>query len=303
MQTAEADPRDSLPLAERIRRQRLSETISDELVQQAEEVRQEKVAQLRERLECHKAEWGQCPADLVRKLEWWRRIDAQELARRELLREREVQYRRLRAVVRARRQEWTRVCCGYVLSNRLLPARGARYLDRTFSNYVANYPAQKKVLATLRRYAAELPEHVKAGRNLLVIGTVGTGKDHLLAAVARRAVLAHGIHVLWATGSALFNAFRQEVDGSDAASRRCREAAILAISDPIPPAGTLTPFVAERLFGVIDARYSARKSTWVTCNVAGRSELEQAVGVQTVDRLIDGALVVTCDWPSYRKRA
>lgn len=55
------------------------------------------------------------------------------------------------------------------------------------------------------------------------------------------------------------------------------------------------------LFDLVDARYSRRKPAWVTLNCASRTEAEERIGVQVVDRLAHDALVVTCNWPSYRK--
>jgi hypothetical protein len=51
----------------------------------------------------------------------------------------------------------------------------------------------------------------------------------------------------------------------------------------------------------VDYRYSHRKPIWLTLNVADGAEAELRMGAQTVDRLRDGALVLFCNWPSYRK--
>ena len=42
---------------------------------------------------------------------------------------------------------------------------------------------------------------------------------------------------------------------------------------------------------------------WVTVNVNSRAELDSRMGVQLADRLVDGALTLFCNWPSYRKPA
>jgi len=222
-----------------------------------------------------------------------------------LIEERDQRYGRLQIRAKQRRRALATTICGKrdPLGGDPKNGRGKLYLGGRFSNYEITRDAQAKAVGTLKAYCRALPGNVANRRGLVLYGTCGTGKDHLLAAVVRRVVLVHGIKVLWTTGPRLFNAFRSEIDGSDLTSRNCRDVEVLAVSDPIPPAGQLTPFISERLFGIVDARYSDGKPTWITCNVASREDMEHAIGVQTVDRLIDNAVLIRCDWPSYRKRA
>ena len=76
---------------------------------------------------------------------------------------------------------------------------------------------------------------------------------------------------------------------------------VLWISDPLPVGGSLTEAQQDRLFRVLDDRYSAMKPTWVTVNVMSGTELDERLGPQNADRLRDGALAVFCNWPTNRK--
>lgn len=76
---------------------------------------------------------------------------------------------------------------------------------------------------------------------------------------------------------------------------------LLYISDPLPPTGTLSEFQMSSMFRILDARYSHKKATVVTINVADGNEMDLRMGVQNGDRLRDGALAIKCNWQSFRK--
>lgn len=188
----------------------------------------------------------------------------------------------------------------------LIEARGERYALCTLQNYRAETPEQNAALASLSEFSESMRELVlREGQGgLILYGPRGTGKDHLLMALMRYAVFHAGLTVKWCNGMDLLGDIRDRIQTGEKESSLIRSMSapnILAISDPLPPFGSLTEFQATMLFRVIDARYSRRRPIWITVNVANRAELEQRMGAQLVDRLIDGALVTFCNWPSYRK--
>lgn len=205
---------------------------------------------------------------------------------------------------------------------KLCEARGRRYIDSRLSNYVTSCPEQEAAIVSLNEYAADFDERFSRGQNILLLGPVGTGKDHLMFAMARTAV-EHFKTALWVNGADLWMAFRQSYnckrDASDLVSygtefhpelfgretdvtKKLCEVDVLCVSDPLPPSGPLTDSQAEKINQVIDKRYSCLLPTFITVNVADRAEAEQRMGAATVDRLGHDALVVCCDWPSYRQR-
>jgi hypothetical protein len=56
------------------------------------------------------------------------------------------------------------------------------------------------------------------------------------------------------------------------------------------------------LFRILDGRYNHLRPTWVSVNVSNRNELDERMGVTLAERLVDGALTIFCNWPSYRKK-
>ena len=143
-----------------------------------------------------------------------------------------------------------------------------------------------------------------AGDGVVLFGPMGTGKDHLLVALARVAILNHGYSVRWISGMQLYADFRQAIRDNASEQiivQRATNPDILILSDPQLPRGELSDYQASMLFWIVDARYSMRRPTWVSLNVADGTEAERRIGAATVDRLRDGAVTVACDWPSYRK--
>jgi DNA replication protein DnaC len=185
----------------------------------------------------------------------------------------------------------------------LVAGRGERYRDCRLNNFEVTTEAQGSVRAVLVEFCQDINQNVGKGRGLILYGPKGTGKDHLAMACARAAVAA--CHSLaWVNGMDLFGTFRDAMGSGDRESEliaRYTGADVLWISDPLPPAGALTEFQSQTLFRILDRRYSQRRGTWITVNVAKAVELEQRVGAQNFDRLRDGALVLSCNWPSYRR--
>lgn len=191
---------------------------------------------------------------------------------------------------------------------RLKRDRGKRYGGSTFENYERDSSDQQKAVTRLREYALASAAEVEAGRNIIVFGPKGTGKDHLLMATAYESARHAGIVTKWVNGTALFEHFRAKVSGrkGDCISygdyEQILQADVLWISDPLPPTGSVSEFVQGELFGLIDHRYSQMRPTWVTCNVSNSTELSERMGAQIADRLRHNALAVYCNWPSYRTK-
>lgn len=187
----------------------------------------------------------------------------------------------------------------------LITARGERYAGCTLESYRTSSSEQQAVVAALSEFSEGIGRAARNGEGgLILYGPRGTGKDHLMFALMSHAIRHADLTVKWVNGMDLLGDIRDRIQTGEQESALIRSLAnpdILAISDPLPPFGSLTEFQATMLFRVIDARYSRRKPLWVTVNVANRAEFEERMGAQLVDRLIDGALVVFCNWPSYRE--
>ena len=182
--------------------------------------------------------------------------------------------------------------------------RGRRYASCRLRNFRANLPEQKAALKAILAYDHDMLDRVECGSGLLLYGSIGTGKDHILCALARRAILFRGIRVTWTNGADLERTARESIT-SEAATESLNDlkttGGVLVLSDPCP-GGSPTPFQLAALTEVLDFRYSHKLATWVAINASTRTQLEETVSARIADRIIDGAVVVPMVWPSYRKR-
>lgn len=157
-----------------------------------------------------------------------------------------------------------------------------------------------RVIAVLE--TGSLAKHVAAGMGVIFIGPVGTGKDHLAAALM--AWLAGTRGAICKRVSAQ-NWFRMISDRSvtDDFFRSLIRPHVLTISDPVVAHGKLTDAHLRDLFALVDARADAGRSTWVTTNAKDRNQLADLIGSQTCSRLFGGAWVFQTNWPDYRARS
>lgn len=188
---------------------------------------------------------------------------------------------------------------------------GERYWDCKLSNFQpSDVPEERDrqsvVVKKIGKYIKEMPARVAAGQNVVFFGPAGTGKDHLMSAMIQAATYGHNLTVEWINGMDLY-AERRDAIHSDADEKSliAKYAApdVVAISDPLPPYGSLTEGQAEFLFRVLDRRYRARKAVWITANFANKEEAAERLGSQLVDRMRDGAMAIHLNWASYRQSA
>jgi DNA replication protein DnaC len=187
-------------------------------------------------------------------------------------------------------REFTRVC-------------GDRYAKCEFANFVVSQESQRKAVERLKATAKAM---AGASHNIILYGGKGAGKDHLLSALARIAVLGHGMSVRWTTGPAMCCEFREPIQIRDVTDfeviGRFASPRILYISDIAIPGAALTQHQSELLYEILDQRYRHSRPTWISANVAGQKQLSELIGAPHVDRLIDGATAIACDWESFRKK-
>ena len=190
--------------------------------------------------------------------------------------------------------------------HRLAADLGKRYRPERarLDNFELYHKSQDKVLTALRELLPRLSELVSAGRGLIFLGPVGTGKDHLMAA-ALYSVAKRGTSARWFNGMEVFGAFRDRIDTGQRDREHFNELCrpdVLGLSDPIPPLGQVSAWSAENLYRILDLRYRAEKSTWVSVNASSLEDADAKLSAPCFDRVRHGAEVFNCFWPSFRER-
>lgn len=175
-----------------------------------------------------------------------------------------------------------------------------RFLDATFSSYETPSPGQQKAHAVCRRFVEGLPSGTGVG--LLLIGSPGTGKTHLGAAMVQAAIAQRDQTARWIGVRDLIRDLRSTW-ASD--SRRSEESVIddygrlgLLVLDEIG-VDFGSPSELTQLLDVVDRRYQLKRPTVVISNHTV-PELQGILGDRIYDRIRSGAKVVVCDWASRR---
>jgi len=189
---------------------------------------------------------------------------------------------------------------------RMVRLVGERYADCDFTNFdVGKDKNTHRRIAVGKRvfeYANSIQKNRREGKNLILSGPIGTGKDHLAVAVIR-AALAKGLSVALVRGSVLWKEMQDGIKSGDGLSRKYASRDFLVLSDIEPRADEqATVFFQESLLDLIDGRYRDRLPTIVTTNQLTRASMEATLGERTIDRLLETSITVKTAWPSFRNK-
>jgi DNA replication protein DnaC len=220
--------------------------------------------------------------------------------------EEEEAYRRAEAEDRERERR-TAEAYHQELLRALARTLGPRYGPKRCSldTFEARTPAQRAVKQRLAELFISWPKPLLEGRGLVFLGGVGGGKDHLMAAALYEAAGKHRAACKWVNGLDLFGDARDRIARKECESEQVEELTgtdILAISDPLPPGGSLTDWQINLLLRVIDRRYRDMRPIFVTVNADDERDADERLTAPVWDRLQECCEVVKCCWASYRGR-
>lgn len=178
------------------------------------------------------------------------------------------------------------------------------FRSRTFDTFEPSAQS-RRIYTYAKDWAANYPEQEKG---LLFFGSYGCGKTHLAVAslLEVRKYYEHDAFFL------VVPAFLQELKSLFQDGRKFQEhlmryqrAALLVIDDlgeGQKVNGTLTGWVKETLFSLINYRYEHDLKTIITSRYTP-PELEHVLGMATVSRLCEMCDFLEIDDPDYRKRS
>jgi DNA replication protein DnaC len=177
---------------------------------------------------------------------------------------------------------------------------GPRFAECTFDNW-KHRPGSEKAYEASIDYVKNWHEKRKTGEGLIMYGSPGNGKSHLGAAIAN-SLLATENTVIFANVpnlllriQATFGASKKETQSE---IMNVLQLADLLILDDAG-AEKWSSWVETTLYSIINSRYMARLPVIITSNL-GISELKDAVGYRTFDRLIETCPIIENTASSYR---
>lgn len=174
-----------------------------------------------------------------------------------------------------------------------------RYAEASFDNYYVqpdNYE-QQRCLEEVINYAADFNK--SEYRNMILMGSYGTGKTHLVCAITRMLHL-QGYRTFYITAQQFFRKCRDaEVSGGDVDNivRRYASYDLFVVDEIGVQSGS--QYELRIFFDLVNRRYNALKPTIISTNMA-LPDLTRTVGDNVMDRLMENALVLPMAWPSYR---
>jgi DNA replication protein DnaC len=184
---------------------------------------------------------------------------------------------------------------------------GGCYWQVTLENFVCRSPGHTKVLNAVREYRDTFVERMENHENLVLYGTVGTGKDHLASAVFVHAIRNLGMNGRSVCCQDWFGAVRDAMDdGGDSEESlvaKLSRTEILLLSDPAPAVGNLSQHQVNMLYRVINYRAASGLLTLVTVNVANDEQADRVMGAPTWDRMCHNSWKIQCAWKSHREPA
>lgn len=181
------------------------------------------------------------------------------------------------------------------------------YSGKTVGGYKADpkfeceVSARSKVIDWIKGYT-----HNADG--LILSGTKGTGKTHLLVAIGKALVAEHNVQPLFTTPSDFLRATKarfstdsdryQAAEAAEATFDNMAEATVLLLDDL--GSERQTEFSVDLLCDLINTRYAEGRTTIVTTNFS-KAEIKKTYGDRFEDRLYDMGELVVINSPSRRQ--
>lgn len=179
-----------------------------------------------------------------------------------------------------------------------------RFQGRTFDSFAVTCADQRHALDIAQRYARGFGEILTHGTCLTLIGSPGTGKTHLAAAIGQ-AVIDAGHAVAYRGMSEILMDFRASYRDDGPSEKRVLGDLVapdLLIIDEIGVALGRRETRQATLFDVFNARYEQRRPTILLGNLT-RDELRDELGERIERRVLEGGgPVIPFTWPPHQTR-
>jgi DNA replication protein DnaC len=176
----------------------------------------------------------------------------------------------------------------------------SRFASKTVAGWRPAGKPNQQAHDLVTRYSQAIKPQAEAGRGIVLLGPVGTGKTHLLAALTADAIEA-GMRARYAVWPSLIARHRDAQADRKHADRDLLEALANCELLALDELGLteLTPWQAGELFRLIDARYREQLPTLIAANLTAAT-LAPALGERVADRLRDACAVLTLAGESQR---
>lgn len=175
---------------------------------------------------------------------------------------------------------------------------GRRFQSRTFENFHSTEFAAEYEIAL--NYAKNFVSNAESeGQGLLFIGTPGTGKTHLAAAIANYIIAKLGLQVKFGGFIDILDSIKQSFQTDDDVITELSDVPLLVIDDLGKERAT--EWSNSILYQVLNRRYENYLPVIITTNQDLRT-LERRIGDATLSRLIEMCSGIRMVGRDYRKK-
>lgn len=176
---------------------------------------------------------------------------------------------------------------------------GLRFENRRFDTFEKGI--QEKAFEKCRQYAEEFESRKKENVNsLLLLGTCGTGKTHLAAAIANYVFEEYGEATYFNTFAEIIEILKQNFQKASEINFNFIKSVSLLILDDIG-AENQTAWSNTMLYLIINYRYEHRLPTIITTNFS-KNDIEHYLGKACFSRVSESFRAIEMIGEDYRKR-
>lgn len=171
------------------------------------------------------------------------------------------------------------------------------FQKKTFGNF--NQEGSPDIIIqafkTARKYVMDFGSIRTTRQNsAALLGRVGSGKTHLLMAIANN-LIQKGVEVVYFPWVEGFNDLKDDFDKTNSKVARLQRAEVLFIDDMFKGRDKPTPFQQEQLFAIINYRYLENKPILVSSEktIAEMCDFDEAIGSRINEMCRDYKVVLT----------
>jgi DNA replication protein DnaC len=181
-----------------------------------------------------------------------------------------------------------------------------RFLEADFDNYTVSTPNQQTALDACKDYAARAEETSQTGENLLLIGGLGTGKNHLATGIVkgflrtRKTVRLIKLAKLLRQIRETYSPKAKESESQILDRLKALDLLILDEVGVKAKDGATTESDKALLYEIVDDRYENIKPTILISNL-NKADLDAYLAEERVIDRLKGAKIILFDWKSFRK--
>jgi len=173
-----------------------------------------------------------------------------------------------------------------------------RFMEATFEGFNAVESVQKEALNKAKKYVKNIKDHIQGGTNLIFAGydCVGTGKTHLVSAIAKELMIKKGIPCKYINVLSLIAELKETFDIT-----QYIDVEVLIIDDLGKEKGT--PWVCEQLYSIINSRYEQMKPIIITTekDILSLKNNYDKKGKAIISRLCENFILVKLTGNDYRQ--